>query len=167
MPTTINDILNDLRVSSSNERDKGDKFERLMVAYLRTDPLYADRFSNVWLWTNWPGRDGKPDTGIDLVAEESDGSGLCAIQCKFYDPNHNLQKPDLDSFFTASGKAGFSSRMVISTTDRWGKNAEEALENQQIPVSRLRVQDLDSSPVDWSQFSLAIIRAAPMRHSCR
>lgn len=150
--STITDILAELRATATDERDKGDKFEQLMVAYLRTDPLYADRYSNVWRWTDWPGRDGKPDTGIDLVAEERDGSGLCAIQCKFYDPTHAVQKADIDSFFTASGKAGFSSRMVISTTDHWGKNAEEALENQQIPVTRLRVQDLDSSPVDWSQF---------------
>ena len=80
---------------------------------------------------------------------------LCAIQCKFYDPTHTLQKDDIDSFFTASGKAGFTSRLIVSTTDKWSKDAEEALEGQQIPVSRLRVQDLDDSPVDWSQFSLA------------
>lgn len=152
---TITDILDELRASSTDERDKGDKFERLMAAYLRTDPLYADRYANVWLWSDWPERDGKPDTGIDLVAEERDDGGLCAIQCKFYDPTHSLQKADLDSFFTASGKAGFTSRMVISTTDHWGKNAEAALEDQQIPVIRLRVQDLDASPVDWSQFHLA------------
>lgn len=153
--TTIHDILAELRASSSDERDKGDKFEHLMAAYLRTDPLYADRYANIWRWTDWPGRESKADTGIDLVAEERDGAGLCAIQCKFYDPTHSLQKSDIDSFFTASGKLGFTSRMVISTTDHWGKNAEDALENQQIPVIRLRVQDLDSSPVDWSQFSLA------------
>jgi predicted helicase len=153
--TTIFDILAELREASTDEKDKGDKFEHLMAAYLRTDPLYAARYSKVWRWTDWPGRDGKPDTGIDLVAEEQEGSGLCAIQCKFYDANHNMQKGDLDSFFTASGKLGFTSRMVISTTDKWGKNAEEALEGQQVPVMRLRVQDLDASSVDWSQFSLA------------
>ncbi len=151
--TTINDVLGELRFAATDERDKGDRFERLMVAYLRTDPLYVDRFAEVWRWTDWPGRDGKPDTGIDLVAEERTG-GLCAIQCKCYDPDHTLQKVDIDSFFTASGKHGFTSRMVISTTDHWSKNAEDALEGQQIPVSRLRVQDLDSSLVDWSKFRL-------------
>jgi predicted helicase len=152
--TTIFDVLDELRATSTDERDKGDRFERLMAAYLRTDPLYERKYSNVWLWNQWPGRDGKVDTGIDLVAEESDGGGLCAIQCKCYDASHSLQKSDIDSFFTASGKLGFSSRMVVSTTDKWSVHAEEALENQQIPVIRLRVQDLDESPVDWSQFSL-------------
>jgi len=150
--TTILDILAELRAEATDERDKGDRFERLMAAYLRTDPLYADRFSEVWMWADWPGRDGA-DTGIDLVAEERTG-GLCAIQCKFYDPTHTLEKSDIDSFFTASGKHGFTSRMVVSTTDHWTKHAEEALENQQVPVTRLRVQDLDTSPVDWSKFRI-------------
>jgi len=48
----------------------------------------------------------------------------------------------------------FKKRMIVSTTDKWGKNAEAAILNQQIPVVRLRVQDLAESPVDWSQFSL-------------
>jgi len=65
--TTILDILADLRAAATDERDKGDRFERLMGAYLRTDPLYADRFTEVWMWADWPGREGKVDTGIDLV----------------------------------------------------------------------------------------------------
>jgi len=150
--TTILDILAELRAAATDERDKGGRFERLMAAYLRTDPLYADRFTEVWMWADWPGREGV-DTGIDLVAQERTG-GLCAIQCKFYDPTHTLEKSDIDSFFTASGKHGFTSRMVVSTTDHWTKHAEEALENQQVPVTRLRVQDLDTSPVDWSRFRI-------------
>jgi predicted helicase len=154
LTTTIYEVLDDLRRASSDEREKGDRFERLMAAYLRTDPMYAAKYSDVWLWGYWPNRGGRPDTGIDLVARERESGELCAIQCKFYDPSHTLQKENLDSFFTASGKAGFTSRMVISTTDSWSKNAEEALEDQQIPVMRLRVQDLDDSPIDWSAFSV-------------
>ena len=122
-----------------------------MRAYLATDPLYAERFEQVWLWQHWPGRGGKADTGIDLVAAEGDG-GTCAIQCKFYDPAHTLEKSDIDSFFTASGKAPFTSRLIISTTDKWTTHAEDALDKQQIPVTRLRVRDLADSPIDWSGF---------------
>jgi predicted helicase len=153
--TSIHDILAELRTQATDERDKGDRFERLMVAFLTTDPLYAHRYAHVWRWADWPGRPHGQDAGIDLVAEERDTNQLCAIQCKFYDPAHELQKADIDSFFTASGKAAFSSRMIISTTDRWSKHAEEALEGQQLPVTRLRVQDLDDSAIDWSEFRLA------------
>ena len=150
----IHEILDELYSPATDEHDKCSKFERLMQAYLQTDLQWADRFSDVWLWMEWPERHGKPDTGIDLVAVERDGSGLTAIQCKFYAPTHYLQKSDIDSFFTASGKSGFSQRVIISTTDKWSMHAEEALTDQQIPVQRLRVQDLDDSSVEWSQFSL-------------
>ncbi|MGH2514475.1 MAG: DEAD/DEAH box helicase family protein, partial [Ktedonobacterales bacterium] len=77
-----------------------------------------------------------------------------AIQCKFFAPSHTLRKEDIDSFFTASGKSPFTSRIIVSTTDKWSRHAEEAIESQQIPVTRLRVQDLEESVIDWSQFSL-------------
>jgi predicted helicase len=151
---TIHDILIELAQAAISSRDKGDKFERLMEGYLKTDPLYTARFSDVWLWSDWPDRDNKTDTGIDLVAKERETGELCAIQCKFFDVVHDLQKSDIDSFFTASGKKPFTSRIIISTSDRWSKNAEDALAEQHIPVIRIRVQDLDESGVDWSQFSL-------------
>lgn len=54
-----------------------------MKAYFARDPLYAERFSSVRLWSEWavrqPGFDGA-DIGIDLVAEERGGGGapLCS-----------------------------------------------------------------------------------------
>jgi predicted helicase len=152
--TTIHDILIELAQSAMSNWDKGNKFERLMVGYLKTDPLYTSRFSDVWQWCDWPDRVSGTDTGIDLVAQERETGEFCAIQCKFYDEVHDLQKSDIDSFFTASGKRPFTSRIIISTSDRWSKNAEDALNEQHTPVIRIRVQDLDESSVDWSQFSL-------------
>lgn len=152
--TTIHEILIQLAESSLSNWDKGNKFERLMVAYLKTDPLYANRFSDVWQWAEWPDRVTGQDTGIDIVAQERETGEFCGIQCKFYDHLHTLQKADIDSFFTASGKKPFTSRIIISTSDDWSKHAEEALAEQHIPVSRIRVQDLDESGIDWSQFDL-------------
>ena len=34
------------------------------------------------------------------------------------------------------------------------KHAADALENQTIPVEMMTLEDLDASPIDWSQFSL-------------
>lgn len=154
MTTTIHSILEEFRQAKTSNRDMGDMFERLVANYLISDPLYKDKYSDVWLWQEWPKRGNKPDTGIDLVAQERYTGEYCAIQCKFFDPSHNLQKGDIDSFFTASGKAPFTSRIIVSTTDKWSVHAEEALNHQQIPVSRMRVQDLADSPIDWSLFSL-------------
>ncbi len=152
--TTIHDILAEFREAATSNRDLGDRFERLILQFLKTDPLYRDQFSEVWMWMDFPKRGGEADTGIDLVAERADGFGYCAIQCKFYHPSHILDKQDIDSFFTASGKSLYTSRLIVSTTDNWSKHAEKALQGQQIPVSRLRVQDLADSVIDWSAFSL-------------
>ena len=51
MTSTIYDVLEHLRASAISEADKGAKFERLVKAYLRTDPVYADQFTDVWLWS--------------------------------------------------------------------------------------------------------------------
>jgi predicted helicase len=145
---TIHDILDQFREDARNNRDLGDRFERLIHRYLELDPIYADRFSHVWMWNDWPQKGKVGDVGIDLVAQERATGEFCAIQCKFYLPDHTLAKEDIDSFFTAAGKSAFTSLMIVSTTDKWGKNAEHALTNQTKPVTRLRVQDLDASPVD-------------------
>ena len=52
MATTIHDILDELRTSATSERDKGDKFERLIQAYFKTDLMYANQYSDVWLWAS-------------------------------------------------------------------------------------------------------------------
>lgn len=158
---TIASVLAGLRADSPSSRELGDRIERLIRAYLKADPLYAERFSEVWLWQGWPDRGGQPDTGIDLVATEREG-GVCAIQCKFYDPAHRLEKSDIDSFFTTSGKAPFTSRLIVSTTDHWSKHAEKALEKQQVPVTRLRWRI--SSRVRSTGASSR--RALPTRFSC-
>ncbi len=49
----FNKILDQYRKISFSERDKGDRFERLMQGYLQTDPLYKDRFKHIWLRKNF------------------------------------------------------------------------------------------------------------------
>ncbi|MDA5111110.1 DEAD/DEAH box helicase family protein [Brevibacillus thermoruber] len=149
---TIYDILDQLRNVANSKREQGDLFERLMLAFLRNDPLYKQRFNRVWPWMEWPGRDGRVDTGIDLVAEEADTGDIWAIQCKFHEPGHRIQKSDLDSFFTESGKHPFRKRMIIVTAPM-SKHAEEACDGQQIPVSILDMEALEKSPIDWRRFS--------------
>ena len=46
-------VLVNFRNYSFSERDKGDRFERLMQAYLKTDPKYLTTFKEVWLWNEY------------------------------------------------------------------------------------------------------------------
>lgn len=163
---TFNTILNKYRSISFSERDKGDRFERLMQAYLQTDTKYAYRFKNVWLWNEFPGKAdlGMFDTGIDLVALTHDGE-YWAIQCKCYQETSTIDKASVDSFLSTSSRefkneqlktVGFSQRLWISTTNKWGPNATEAIKNQNPPVSRLGLYDLIQAPVDWEKLDKGI-----------
>lgn len=151
----IRNILQQYRDESAFNRDLGDRFERLMRAYLKLDPQYVALFSDVWLWKDWPEREAMgykaPDTGIDLVAKLREEEGYCAIQCKFYDTPIPLG--DLGNFFTLSGKGGFTQRLIVATANL-SKHAADALENQTIPVELMTLEDLEASPIDWSQFSI-------------
>ncbi|MEP6817702.1 MAG: hypothetical protein ABI873_19365 [Marmoricola sp.] len=62
LPVNISEVLDQLRGTALDQRDKGDKFERLMQGYFRTDPEWALQFGDVWLWSEWPGRDSRPAT---------------------------------------------------------------------------------------------------------
>ena len=85
-----------------------------------------------------------------------------AIQCKNYAADYHIQKSDIDSFFTASGKKDFSHRLIVATTDYWSKNAEDSLSNQHPPVNVINRSHLEDSVIDWSQYALKqtpVIRA--------
>jgi len=152
LSTNLNRILDQLRTEARTNRDLGDRFERLMVRFFELDPIYADRFSKVWMWNEWPDKGNVGDVGIDLVARDRATGEYIAIQCKFYLPEHTLAKGDIDSFFTAMGREQFTSGIIVSTTDKWGTNAEDALNHQTKPVTRLSIHDLEASPINWSRF---------------
>ncbi len=158
--TTFTDILARIREASLSERDKGTRFERLMQAYLRTTPMADGLFTTIWMWNEFPYRNqlGGQDTGIDLVGYTDNGA-YWAIQCKCYAENHSIQKGDLDTFFTTSGKTfiddnghtqSFVHRLFISTTNSWSGNAELTLKSQQIPCIRWNLRELEEDTVDWN-----------------
>lgn len=123
--------------------------------------MQAPQYRNVWLWRDWPDRDGRKDNGIDLVAERQDG-GFTAIQCKFYAECHRIQKSDVDSFISASGKPPFTHRLIVDTTGRdWSPNAEEMLDNQHIPIQRIGLTDFRNSNIDWATYELTDPSKAP------
>ena len=148
-------ILDGLYFDTRTQRGKGTAFERLVRQFLLTDPRYAERFDEVWMWSDWPERGARPDRGIDLVARERENGELCAVQCKFYDPATGvITKGDVDSFLAESGTGEFTSRLFVSTTEHWNSAAEETVSRQAIPVSRIGLEDLFNSTIDWDSFSL-------------
>jgi predicted helicase len=163
---TFDKVLDKYRRMSFSERDKGNRFERLMQAYLQTDPKYANLFKKVWLWNEFFGRKdlGGTDTGIDLVALTYQGD-FWAIQCKCFQEESSIDKPAVDSFLSTSSRefkddnlktTNFAHRLWISTTNKWGSNATEAIQNQNPPVTRLNLYDLQQAPVEWEKLDKGI-----------
>jgi len=146
-------LIHQLRDTARNTREQGDRLERLTKLFLTQDSIQSRLYKDVHLWNEWEGREGYGDIGIDLVAENVDG-GVTAIQCKFYDEQSTIAKENIDSFISASGREPFTHRIIVSTTDKWSKNAEKMLEEQRFPVQRMGLQNFRDSNIDWSTYSL-------------
>ena len=127
------------------EQDRGRKFERIMAGVLRSDAVFAGRYSTVMHYSEW--EHGGSDIGIDLVAERADGEGFAAFQVKCYDPGRTLYENDLSTFLANTNRR-FTERVIISTTPHWSKNLLKLIEDQQPPVQRLYLSDVGTG-IDW------------------
>ena len=154
MTTALTALLDTYRQASVTEREKGTYFEELVVCYLRNEASYRDLYSQVWTYAEWAKAQGLDarDTGIDLVAQTAGTREIHAIQCKLYAETYRVQKGDIDSFFTASGKKPFVHRVIVTTTNNWSDHAENALQDQQPPVSKIDLHDLETSQIDWARY---------------
>ncbi len=137
-----------IRERSSTAVFQGHSFERLVKAALLDHPgEFRDRFSDVWLWEEYPDRDG-PDIGVDLVARDLDGKEW-AIQCKDY-PRSRVATAEINSFLADAAR--FDRRLFVSTSKGalpkagWRKL-------KKAPNCRVLTHgDLDGWPVDWAEF---------------
>ena len=121
----LNETLITLAGEAGTGRAKGDRFEHLIQTVFTEHPGQwgKERFVNVWSWREWPGREdagfGGQDIGVDLVAEQTEayGGGLCAVQCKFYQPDATIPTATIDSFLAAAPTKVFTERLLIATAN--------------------------------------------------
>lgn len=154
-------LLDKFREEAKNKREQGTLFEKFTQKYLTISTVYKEMYEKVWLWQDFPYRDGA-DTGIDLVAKHKYEDKYTAIQCKFFEENSTIHKSDIDSFISCSGKSFnidekkyyFSNRMIVTTASHWGANVLSTIENQQIPTTCIDFNDfLYDENIDWSSFT--------------
>lgn len=160
-------VISHYRSKSFSEADKGNRFERLMQAMLRTIPPYCNELQQVWLWGEFLFRQSISlhDSGIDLVAETNDGN-YWAIQCKCYRADAKIDKATTDTFLTSSARAFkddkgrqhyFSFRLWIDTTEGgFTSTAAESFKGQMIPAAVLHLNELAEMPVDWEELDKGI-----------
>ena len=149
--TGFQGALNYIRESATSQYLVGNEFERLMKQYLSVDPLYKERFTEVYLWREWAALrteyDGV-DIGIDLVARESNGE-YCAIQCKCFAEDTRVTKPQIDSFVAASAAEMFTKRILVHTGAELGPNVRRAIEPLGADFQVIGYGHLASRPIDW------------------
>ena len=148
---SFDSLVQQINELAETQRDRGTYFEYLARAYFQNEPTYQNEFKNIWMLADVPEEYGIPktDIGVDLVAETFTGE-LVAIQAKFYD--RAIQKSNIDSFLSELGKDYYKSGIIVSSTDKWGKNAEKALADRS-DVVRIGLSDLRNSRIDWDKFS--------------
>ena len=155
---SITDYLKKIRDNAWNTAQLGREFEKFVKKFLLTEPSFKSQFSDVWLWSECPFANGN-DVGIDLVAKTFFGEYV-AIQAKCYRPGTQVDKADVDTFLSASGKqispdgkaTFYSNRIIIATNDNWTSHASEAIVGQQIPVTRIGLNQIQNAAIDWDKF---------------
>ena len=155
---SLDKILEKYRLNSTSEKDKGDKFERLIQAFFKSDSLYRDDFVSVDLWKDFKYKQqfGDIDLGIDLVGYTKDGK-YWAIQCKFYADDAKLSSHNVQGLLSEGGKqfkdesgnlVQFSVNCLVSTA-YMGINAQKKTWNRTIEFIDIHRGKLEKSDVDW------------------
>ena len=137
---------------------RGKQFEHICKWFLTNDPKYKSLFRHVWLWDEWPGR-WPVESGIDLVALDRNKQ-LWAIQAKADNAARQVTHDGVAHFVAESGRAVFSNRMLIATTDRIHHIGERTMKEIEKPPLIVRLRDLEDAEVDWPT-SLSDLRPAP------
>ena len=154
--SALQKALATIREQASNTTELGNAFERLAKVFLENDATQTQQYSKVWHYEDWAKEHegySTKDIGIDLVAKLRDEDGYCAIQCKFYEPEHSISKADLDSFISASSTNDFTRLMLIDTsTQPIGKHAQSVFDKISQEYIRIQLSELEESRIDWSSY---------------
>ena len=151
---TFDQLVEQIDSNLDKQRDRGTAFEKMVVAYLKNEPAYKQKFSDVWMLSEVPEKYGIPkrDLGVDIVARDYAGN-LTAVQAKYY--KGKVGKDTINSFVAEMGKDYYSSGLLVSSTDQWNRNAEAALENNTKPITRIGLSQLRHAHFNWEKFSFA------------
>ncbi|MDN6162095.1 MAG: DEAD/DEAH box helicase family protein, partial [Atopostipes sp.] len=149
------EIIKQIDDNVENQRDRGTAFEEVVVSYLKNEPTYQNKYSDVWMLDEVPEEYhvSKQDTGVDIVARDKETGKLTAVQAKFY--KDKIGKDTINSFVAESGKSCYEDGIIISTTDEWNRNAEKAMEDLTKPIARIGLSQLENADVDWQLFDFA------------
>ena len=145
---TFDDVLSEIRTNAKSTSELGRQFERLTRDFFKIDSMYSRRFRKVYLWSEWPKRDGT-DTGIDIIAEQFDGK-LCAVQCKCYDDYASLDMKSVAKFLAKANSLDIENKILVYTGDTFTNHAQKLLQDSKCAI--IDQEHFRSSSIDWNNF---------------
>lgn len=150
--STFSEIVKQIDSNVTNQRDRGTAFEKLAVAYLKNEPAFKNKYSDVWMLNEVPAEYNisKQDTGVDIVAKDRITGKLTAVQAKYY--KGKVGKDAINSFIAESSKEYYADGIIISSTDEWNKNAKKATEELSKEISLIGLSQLQNASFDWELF---------------
>ena len=127
---------------------RGDQFEKIFVPwFFKKDPIWASQIEGVWLWDDYPKRsEWGPDNGVDIILHHSNGERW-AVQAKCFSPDNPLKKEELNSFIADASDDRFQEKLLISSTNKIGPNADRLLKRHK--VIRVLLKDLRDSNLNF------------------
>ena len=147
MTFNINNNFSNFISSIIGKDNDGKEFEKFVKWFLKNDSQWKTQIKKIWLWDEFPQRWGR-DKGIDLVFRHNSGE-LWAVQAKCYNEDYYISKPDIDTFLSESGRKLIKKRLLISTTDKIGKNAKDVLKSQEKSVTLFLKNDFEKSLIKF------------------
>jgi len=153
-----------LVVTLPTTKAKGDAFEALCAAFLRTDPRYVAELKSVWLRHEVPAAITKrlnlpsSDEGIDGIAQTHSGE-FWSFQCKFLsDHKATLTKNDLDGFAHLSFThcKGIVKALVLHTS------SAPIRKHKLLGVSEIGLREFEGLDEEaWAAIRVAATSASP------
>lgn len=152
MAVSVDEVFDRIVEESVDKRQQGTRWERAVQWFLTQDPAWRDRFEHVWVWDDAPTNPGRQDTGIDLVAQDTDGE-YWAIQAKCY--SKTLSDKDVSTFFMASmADTRYKHFIIADTAPAVSHNLETYItDHKDRDITRIDLEWIRDANIDWSPFT--------------
>ena len=149
---TFNQLIDQINNNLINQRDRGTAFEKMVVSYLKNEPTYKNKYSDVWMLSEVPAEYNisRQDTGVDIVAKDRNTGKLTAVQAKFY--KNKVGKGTCNSFLAEAAQDCYAAGVSVATMVAWNRNAERSLEDLSKPIVRIGLSQLENADIDWNLF---------------
>lgn len=150
---TVDRVFRTIVDQSLSNSQQGTEFEEAVKFFLTHDPAWKSRLQKCWMWNEAPTAitHGKHDIGIDLVAQDVDGS-YWAIQVKCYQKD-TIALEDVSTFLaTAQADKNYSHYLLADTTDGMSDNLRQAVKGLEDRFVRIDLDNMKQANLDWKGF---------------